>query len=80
MVGTDVMPLIWDEGYVRRHGWNWNEPRPAPDTSLSIIMTNFLLIYWRLKRSGEFEMVGCGTPWFDIGDRTHRYCLPGDCL
>ncbi|GFO82235.1 hypothetical protein [Methyloceanibacter sp.] len=80
MVGVEMMPLIWDEGNVQQYGRKWNEPRPAPDTSLSIIITNFLLVYNRLKRSGQFEMVGCGTPWFDVGETTRRYCLPGDCL
>ncbi len=80
MDGTKMMPLIWDDHSSRWHdGRKWNEPDPDDPGSVGILSTSFWSIYLWLRRSNEFETVSCGTPWFDWGDSTRRYCAPGDC-
>ena len=65
MPGQEMMPLIWDAEFFGRE---WYEPRKINPDNTSIIHTDFFLIYDELSRSRKFELVGCGTPWFDWGD------------
>ena len=64
MPGEEMLPLIWDPEFF---GHEWYEPSPGFPDDTDIIATDLFLIYDKLRNSGKFELVGCGTPWFDWG-------------
>lgn len=65
MPGDVMMPLIWNK---ELFGHEWYEPAPGFPDDTDIISTDFFLIYKELSKSGKFERIGCGTPWFDWGE------------
>jgi hypothetical protein len=79
MDGTKMMPLIWEGHPITGPKHKWNEPKPGYPDSVSILYTDFWGIYLWLRRSNKFETVSCGTPLFDFGDATRRYCPPESC-
>ena len=68
MDGTKMMPLIWEGLPIGGPKRQWNEPDPEFPHSTDIISTDFWGIYRHLKRSPNFKLVYCGTPWFDRGE------------
>lgn len=62
MDGTKIMPLIWDGHPIGGPKRNWNEPKPDHPRSVDIISTDFWTVYLKLRKSGDFDKVDCGTP------------------
>ncbi|MEM9591439.1 MAG: hypothetical protein AAF967_08890 [Pseudomonadota bacterium] len=65
MDGRKMIPLILDGYDFAARNRMWNEPDPQYPNSTSIIATDLWGIYLALRKSRDFEMVNCGTPWFD---------------
>lgn len=75
LYGEEIMPVILHLNLAERRskmfGDNvpaWHEESRLSSKGERVGLIRMRTAYAKLRRSGQFELVSCGTPWFDPGE------------